>query len=385
VRANSILQRVLSPGLVNIHVRRARALLEATNALLFSAKASVTSLGRAMQTTARVKHSIKRVDRLVGNCKLHAELPTILQHVAARLLRQTPEPVVLVDYTDLPQGFVALVAAVASRGRACVVYFEVYDKSQYGNAQQQQRFLERLKAVLPATCRPVIVTDAGFCARWFQQVQQLGWHYVGRVRGQTKFCSSADGHWLQRAELVRDVHARPRDFGRLWLNKERPSRHRVVAVYKKAPRRPTPSRGLRTQQQKCRARAREPWVLATSLTGRADVVVGHYALRMQIEESFRDAKNSRWGFCLKHARCRSQARWSVLLLLCTLASLVTLLVGFASEAQRIHLHYQANSTKHRRVLSLFVLGRHVLSRSDLKLPAATLLAFISRLPCAPGT
>ena len=49
-----------------------------------------------------------------------------------------------------------------------------------------QAFLRQLQAVLPVGCRPIIVTDAGFRTPWFQQVEALGWDWVGRIRTGTR-------------------------------------------------------------------------------------------------------------------------------------------------------------------------------------------------------
>jgi len=37
-----------------------------------------------------------------------------------------------------------------------------------------------------------------------------------------------------------------------------------------------------------------------------------YALRMQIEETFRDMKSHRWGFGLRYARCSDARRFEIL-------------------------------------------------------------------------
>ncbi len=80
-----------------------------------------------------------------------------------------------------------------------------------------------------------------------------------------------------------------------------------------------------------------------------------YALRMKIEETFRDAKNHRFGWSLRHVRSASAERLTILLLLAVLASIAKTMLGFEAERQRLHRGDQANTVKHR-VLSFFVLG-----------------------------
>jgi hypothetical protein len=67
--------------------------------------------------------------------------------------------------------------------------------------------------------------------------------------------------------------------------------------------------------------AREPWILATSLTCGPAKGIAIYKRRMQIEETFRDAKSTRFGLSMGHARTGSEHRANVLLLLAMLGRL----------------------------------------------------------------
>jgi hypothetical protein len=87
----------------------------------------------------------------------------------------------------------------------------------------------------------------------------------------------------------------------------------------------------------------------------AQAIVATYALRMKIEETFRDAKNHRFGWSLRDVRSRSGERLTVLLLLVALGTIAVTLLGFEAERRRVPRAYQANTVS-RRVLSHFVLG-----------------------------
>ena len=81
---------------------------------------------------------------------------------------------------------------------------------------------------------------------------------------------------------------------------------------------------------------------------------------MQIEQNFRDEKSERYGFGLRASRSQSRERLQVLSLLVTLAGIMLWLLGYHFENKGLHLHYQANSIRKRRVLSFLTLAENVL-------------------------
>ncbi len=83
---------------------------------------------------------------------------------------------------------------------------------------------------------------------------------------------------------------------------------------------------------------------------------------MEIEESFRDDKSSRYGWALEQSMTRKINRLRVLLMLTAFASFIALLVGAAAEERGLQRHFQANTTRTRRVLSIITLGRRCLER-----------------------
>ena len=87
-----------------------------------------------------------------------------------------------------------------------------------------------------------------------------------------------------------------------------------ISVERSGPKR---AHGRDGNAVRCRKLYKDPWLLATSLQhsrGAGKRIVRLYALRMQIEETFRDLKNGRWGLGLEYARSRSHARLENLLL-----------------------------------------------------------------------
>jgi hypothetical protein len=101
------------------------------------------------------------------------------------LLRGRAEPLSVIDWSDLKadQSLHLLRASVPVGGRSLTLYEEVHPQGKLGNRQVQHRFLQRLAQMLPAAAEPIIVADSGFKVPFFREVEQLGWRWVGRVRG----------------------------------------------------------------------------------------------------------------------------------------------------------------------------------------------------------
>ena len=78
---------------------------------------------------------------------------------------------------------------------------------------------------------------------------------------------------------------------------------------------------------------------------------------MQIEECFRDLKAHRHGWALDYVRSNSPQRVEILVLLAAFGLVGMHTLGLAAERAKLHLGYQANTVRNRRVLSTFSLAR----------------------------
>ena len=293
------------------------------------------------------------------------------------MLGQGPRPVIILDWSDLREdrSWQLLRAAVPVGGRSLTLYEEVHPLSAYDNRGVRKRFLERLREILPPGCRPLLVTDAGFRTTWFRQVEAMGWDWVGRVRGRTHFQLDNEENWQPCRTLHAMANSRVRHIGTVELTESNPLACDLYLVKKKKRgRQQLTCRGTRARGGRslsCERRQREPWILVTSLGSRAaQQVMRCYQLRMQIEESFRDMKNARLGPHFRSARSNSAERLSILVLIGTLATLVAWLVGQAMQRFGLQRHYQANTTRHRPVLSTVFLGLQSFRRQPVKLMLA---------------
>jgi len=192
-----LLSRWLGDREVVGHAVRAAALVRVVGALLVGGKLALTHLGRSLTGSARVKHQIKAVDRLLGNQHLHRERNDIYRALARTLLAGIRRPLIIVDWSDFELGreWLMLKAAVPVGGRAISLYERVFHFKRYNSPGAHREFLRDLHSILPEGCRPILVTDAGFRGPWFRAVEAHGWHWVGRIRNKIKYYRESTGRW----------------------------------------------------------------------------------------------------------------------------------------------------------------------------------------------
>lgn len=347
-----------------MHARRRQALIAAVGALTRCGSVVSVAVGRALAVHTREKHGIKRADRLLGNGALHGARLLVYRNLAALTVGDTLRPIVLVDWSQLGRDKYILKAVLALRGRGIPLFSECHPLTANGNHRVHKRFLTLLQQILPAGCRPIVITDSGFKQPWCGAVSAMGWDYVTRVRGTTRVRADESDAWFRAKECAASMGSQLLDMPCGQINVSSPIACRLVAFddrSKRARKRPT-ERGRRIRARRAVRAAHEPWLLATSLaTCLAQDVVELYALRMQIELSLRDDKNHALGWGLRDARTRTCERVDIQLLLLALATTAALLVGIAAEHASLQRRYQANTERRRRVLSLVTLGRRILS------------------------
>lgn len=91
---------------------------------------------------------------------------------------------------------------------------------------------------------------------------------------------------------------------------------------------------------------------------------------MQIEETFRDLKSPQYGMELRQSRSRCPKRYDVLLLIAMQAEILLWCIGIAARHLGWQKDFQANSIKHRAVLSVVRLGKEVRRRPKYTLKAS---------------
>ena len=379
----NLLDKWLQRNAVIGHRARVYALVRVVGALLSGGKLALTHLCRHRGCRAYVKHHIKAADRLLGTRHLHRERDGVYAALARMVLGGVARPVILVDWADsaLERKQLILKAVVPVKGRAISLYEEVHLVRRYNSPRTHRRFLQRLHAVLPERCRPIIVTEAGFRGPWVRDVEALGWDWVGRIRNRINHLKPDTGGWCFIDSLHRHATPRVRHIGWRCLSR----RHRywcqlyLVRAWCRGPGRTCKRRGHRP---KYRQLHRTPWLLATSLPhhrGAGARIKRNYAQPMQITETIRDPKSHRFGFALRYARPKRPERLETLLLIAALATLILWLLGRAASERQWHRHFQANTERRRNVLSMVFVGQELWRNHRFKVTLAELFDALKRL------
>lgn len=357
-----------------MHSKRISALSDAVEALMHGKRLTLTYLARNLQSKTKERHCIRKIDRLLGNFKLHSEIKYCYKSHAIMLLRKEPRPIISVDWaaTDKRKDWHILRATLNIEGRGHVIYQEVHPQCKSNSREVQHAFLEKLKSIVPDNCRPVIVTDAGFRFPWFNKVRQLGFDFVGRLRQKVIYRNTISRKWHKNClDLYDQATPKAKYLGIMQFTKRLAFACHVVLCRKSKKNRKHINRsGKRTNNNasnRCARSQRDPWLLVTSLTidlaMSAEKIVSYYAKRMQIEEDFRDIKSHRYGFGLRYSLTNQAKRLEVLLLIAALACLICWLMSLSAIKKRLHYDYQSNSIKTRKVLSNIYLACQLVRRN----------------------
>lgn len=373
MHARQIIQDFLAHQCGFIHAKRRNALASATDAARRGGL-GLLKMSKGLSNETSLRHRIKSTDRLLSNSHLDTERLAIYRAMAHRVIGSQIEIGIIVDWSDLLRDISqhVLRAAVVVQGRAVVVYEEIHPTKQLAEQQVHRAFMKTLRTVLPAQCKPIVLTDAGFRATWFKTLDELGFAWIGRIRNRDKVRLQDGTNWRGCKELYPDATSRPRDLGTCEYARSNPVACRLVLI-KRAPkgRKSMTVFGKRSRSRhnnKQRSGQTEPWLLGvspslTQLNARA--IIDWYGTRMQIEQTFRDLKCAQWGMGLSTSQTRKPKRLAVLLLIGALVSLVLWLIGLAVRKSGYTIQY-GSSKKASNTLSILSLARHWLQDNVTK-------------------
>jgi Transposase DDE domain len=377
MRTVKVLHSFLSKTVPGIHATRLSSLMAAVEAALTGAKVTITDLGRHVNSAAFTKHNIKRMDRLVGNPHLFHECHQIYAAVAQHLVKPLAEPIIIIDWSPLSadQEQHVLRASLPVRGRTLTLYEEIHPRKFLGSREIQHRFLDKLKAYLPASCQPIIVADAGFRVPFYRYVEQLKWHWVGRIRSRDFIAHAATPEaWYAAALLHEKAKTKPVSLGVVHWVRRHPLLACVTIVRHAIKNRHSLTLNKNLRQSKLSKvhskRESEPWLLvhSVSLKNRTPKqIVKIYKTRMQIEEGFRDSKSATFGLGVCALGRVGAARRAILLLITALAIFLLWMVGTIAATGELARRERVNSSSKSATYSVIFMARLLVKRHRLRL------------------
>lgn len=367
MRTQTILTNLFNQNKCKIHKAHTNFLSLAIDAVLTGARLTCASLGRVLSTSTSTKHNIKRVNNMLGNPNLHMSRETISKTICHFFLNNREQPLVAIDWSStnstLKHHVLRATLILRNKGRGITLYEEVHPQKKLANAKVEEAFLYKLYDLFPRKTKPIIITDAGYTVRWFKVISKLNWDYVGRVRGFIHYKTCLNNSWNSLSGLFKKAMTKAKFINDFILSKkwEWPCTAILVKQQGKGTKNKTVTGKIArgTSGRKIAKRAREPWLLVTSLgnkTYTANQISNIYSRRMQIEEGFRDSKSNNYGMGLKAHRSKSSARIEILLLISMLANLIAYVIGLAGNKIGLQMKFQANTVKDHQVLSFVFLG-----------------------------
>jgi len=370
VRASEVLRKIIPDVLDSQHAARQRVLLQAVDALAEGGRLPLMDLARSARGYTHVWAPLKAFDRLLSNRHLWAEHSALYQALSAPWQDQR-RPVLVVDWSDTKadRSIHLLRAARPVGSRALPVLDRVFSLTEQQTAKAHAQFLTQLRRMMPEGSKPILVCDAGFGVRWFRQAQAAGFTVIARLRGVSHVAPVGSDAFVALTTLHAGATAVAEDLGHFHITQQHREPLRLIRVRLDDRQRRKLTAAHQPAMRNDYARANtEPWLLIVSPALddlSAQDIVRLYAQRMQIEESFRDLKNERFGHALCHSQTRQPQRLLMLILLDTLASYAAFWLGILARQQaadrRLLPHRQAAK---RRIpqLSIIRIGRELLRR-----------------------
>jgi Transposase DDE domain len=314
----------------DLHAKRVESIANATAGVVQAASAAIHAIGAGYAAVAckNSKHGIKQVTRLLSNegFDVAAMERAYVEHV----LGQRSEAVLSLDWTDYDSDnqTTLVLTLVTAHGRSTPLLWKTIEKSELAGQQKEleHAMIKRFHSLVPDTVKLTLLADRGFGDQnLYALLDALGWDYVIRFRGNI-LVEDAAGNRRKASAWVQG--SRPKKLVSAKVTADQAEVAAVVVVH---------DQGMK-----------EPWCLVTSLaTLAASKIIGLYAKRFRMEETFRDDKDIHFGFGLSATHIHEPLRRDRLLFLLALARVLLTLLGAASEQTGLDRTLKASTTKKR--------------------------------------
>jgi hypothetical protein len=345
---------------------QAKTLSDLVAAAMVVGRVSLAAIGRKLTGDTVVKHRIKRTWRFVANQRVLVSdaMRGVVQCLSKRYgkaakggkKRRRSRLLIAFDWTEI-RDFHTLRAAAVQRGRALPLLWATYPEWVLHKSQNnlEEGLLRLLRTMIPNHVEVLVLADRGFGrTELARSCQQLGFRYVIRIKPDVWIdCPSYAGKLLDypvrkgMQRFLKNVRYRKKDAV---------TQH--VVIHWKV--------GLPKKRD-------EPWFLMTDLERKVESLTTLYGKRMTVEELFRDDKNKRNGFSLRHTKITKAERLDRLLLILALA--YWLLVGIGLVARQRYRPALWCSSNREKECSVFTIGR--IMRDQMQLTATQSFAAVA--------
>jgi hypothetical protein len=290
----------------DLHGHQVNALVDISMAMAQAGHCHCGRVALAMGTASRVISHQRRIERLLANPRLCVDRVMLLVVRGLMQIRPANRYLLVLDETPRSNALRVMSLRLLVGHRAVPLAISCYrpDAPPMPMPRLIERMLRLTQRALPKEANVTLLTDRGLTWPSILDVcNRLGWHFVGRVQGHTRF-KRADGTEAPIDQLC--PHPGDRFSGRMQTFAKAGWRElSVICLWEPV--------------------AKEPWLLVSDLPPIAMARYADYYHRMRCEESFRDDKSSGWQW--QQSRVHDPTHASRLLLLMALASLLALEIG----------------------------------------------------------
>lgn len=324
----------------SVHANRILSISNAVLGVITSSSLAISMIGFGLSIArgTSTKHSVKQVDRLIGNKKF--AVWSYFENWVEEVIGLRNKVIIAMDWTSFEKDNQSTLALylVTTHGRAIPLLWKTYDNTQLKNHcnEFEKKILGRLKRLLPENTQVTILADRGFgYVELYRELMRLGFSFVIRFKGNTKVYDANGVVKTANAWVGKNGRA-----ARLENAKVTASNREVIPVV------------ICVQDKKMK----DSWCLVTNDASlKTREIINYYAKRWTIEPSFRDQKDLRFGMGMYNISISKPERRDRLLFIAAIANIFLTILGAAGEAIGLDKTLKANTVK-RRTHSLFRQG-----------------------------
>ena len=288
------------------------------HAIAVACRIGHTSIARFSQVRGRTQTLIKRSSRyFIKGCPSIDLLASALTHLIVGA--GTSRIILATDWTELGK-YRALVTVLLTKSRSIPIFWTVVPWAT-GMIETETSHFKALSALLPVGIEYVILADRGFGnVRVIRTLRSTPLKFVLRTKAVSiRRPGTSSYSRLREIGCPRSVL---QDFGQVEFTIRNPVTIRLVRFHDVG--------------------QRAPWILVTDLKAPAITIVRLYGRRFQIEQTFRDLKDTRYGMHLGGYTMGHSTRLQGMIGAGVFAYLMLTLIGLHAQKRLWDKDYQSN-------------------------------------------